>query len=165
MSEQWRPIPGWEGYYSASTEGRIRSEARTVTRSNGALQPWHERVLSAGTNSCGRLTVRLMRNGVGRSLLVHKLVMLAFVGPCPDGLEVLHYDDDPLNNRLSNLRYGTRSENQLDSVRNGRHAQAAKTHCIHGHEYTPMNTGRDRGQRYCRTCRAIRSANKKGTAA
>jgi hypothetical protein len=42
---------------------------------------------------------------------VHRLVLLAFVGPCPAGHEVLHLNHQPADNRLENLRYGTRSEN------------------------------------------------------
>ena len=44
----------------------------------------------------------------------------AFVGPCPDGMECCHYDDNPYNNILSNLRWGTDQDNALDKVRNGR---------------------------------------------
>lgn len=50
---------------------------------------------------------------------VHKLVMDAFVGPCPEGQEVLHDDNDTANNRLGNLRYGTRVENTADKFRHG----------------------------------------------
>lgn len=52
--------------------------------------------------------------------LVHKLVALAFLGPCPDGQEVRHLDGDPLNNRVDNLEYGSRTENILDVYRIGR---------------------------------------------
>lgn len=42
---------------------------------------------------------------------VHTLVMLAFKGPCPANMEILHMDHNPANNVLTNLKYGTRSEN------------------------------------------------------
>jgi hypothetical protein len=48
------------------------------------------------------------------------LVALAFLGPCPDGQEVRHLDGDPLNNRVDNLEYGSRTENILDVYRIGR---------------------------------------------
>lgn len=47
------------------------------------------------------------------------LVMLAFVGPRPDGLDVCHGNGNPADNRLENLRYGTRSENMRDALRHG----------------------------------------------
>jgi DNA-binding transcriptional regulator YiaG len=53
-------------------------------------------------------------------VFVHRLVMLAFVGPCPAGHEVRHINGDPSDNRLVNLRYGTRSENQKDRARHER---------------------------------------------
>lgn len=45
------------------------------------------------------------------NLKVHRLVCEAFHGPCPPGMEVLHDDEDGLNNRPENLRWGTRKEN------------------------------------------------------
>ncbi|NIH98089.1 hypothetical protein FHU31_005095 [Mycolicibacterium fluoranthenivorans] len=60
------------------------------------------------------LRVTLKSGERQRRIKVHHLVLLAFVGPRPPGLHALHCDDDPLNNHLSNLRYGTPSENQHD---------------------------------------------------
>jgi hypothetical protein len=54
------------------------------------------------------------------SATVHSLVMLAFVGPRPDGLEVCHNNGVASDNRLSNLRYDTRSENNVDSSKHGK---------------------------------------------
>jgi hypothetical protein len=45
------------------------------------------------------------------TLRVHRLILETFVGPCPEGHETLHLDDNPRNNRLENLRWGTRKEN------------------------------------------------------
>ena len=52
-------------------------------------------------------------------LVIHRLVLEAFVGLCPEGMECRHLDGNPKNNNLSNLRLGTRSENQQDSVSHG----------------------------------------------
>lgn len=104
-------------------------------------------------NTSGRRQFNLSDGVKPRHHQIHRLVLRAFVGPCPEGMEVLHADDDPMNNNLGNLRYGTRSENQYDRVRNGIHHQANKTHCPHGHEYTEANTCRKRtGKRVCKTC-------------
>lgn len=48
-------------------------------------------------------------------------MMLAFVGKCPDGMEVCHNDGDPGNPSLNNLRYDTKSANQQDRIRHGSH--------------------------------------------
>lgn len=68
--------------------------------------------------SCGRLTVSLGRN---ETELVHRLVLGAFVGLCPEGMECCHADDNPLNNNLSNLRWDTRSNNMKEGYRNGKY--------------------------------------------
>lgn len=48
---------------------------------------------------------------------VHTLVMLAYVGPRPEGYEVDHIDKDKLNNNLSNLRYLTIRENRAGAAK------------------------------------------------
>lgn len=69
----------------------------------------------------GYLRVYLGNNGKRqRTVFVHVLVLEAFVGPCPKGKETCHWDDDPSNNRLGNIRWGTRLENAADRIRRGR---------------------------------------------
>lgn len=157
-SEEWRPVVGYEGLYEVSDYGRVRSLDRWVTRGSAHhVQPG--RVLRPGTTKGGHQLVALSVNGVATSLFVHRLVLAAFVGPCPDGMEGLHWDDDKLNNKLTNLRYGTRGDNLRDMVRNGRHWQAKKTHCKRGHEFTPENTFSQGGNRRgCITCRGLTAA-------
>lgn len=135
-----RPIPGYEGRYSAASDGTIRSHLTGRT-----LRPYRA--------ASGHLHVALHKDKRQRSLLVHRLVMLAFVGEPLPGQEVCHIDGDPGNNRPENLRYGSRSENVLDQVQHGVHNNASKTHCAQGHEFTPENTQpRWGGGRRCRTC-------------
>ena len=131
-----KPVPGYEGLYSITEEGRVWSEPRLSIngRKCGGL------FLRPGRLRNNHITVRLSdARGVARSHQVHILVLTAFVGPRPEGMYGLHWDDDPDNNHLSNLRWGTPSENSLDANRNGRHAHGRKTHCPRGHEYVPEN--------------------------
>jgi len=67
----------------------------------------------------GRVIVNLCSDGKRKRWQVHRLVMLAFEGPCPAGYEVCHNDGDPTNNRRSNLRYDTRKGNMADQLRHG----------------------------------------------
>ncbi len=139
-TEEWRDVAGWPDYLVSDT-GLVKS-----------LKWGKERILRPGSDK-GYLKVALCANGEQRTCSIHKLVMEAFVGPCPDGLEVCHNNGDPSDNRLENLRYDTKSANQYDRVRHGRHFQALKMQCQYGHDYTPENTGIDtNGRRYCREC-------------
>lgn len=154
--ERWLPVVGFEGLYSVSDKGRVRSEARTITLSNGNSRRLAERILKpVQSPKTGRMNLVLC-DGNGRrfSTTVDRILMEAFVGPRPERLERLHWDDDPTNNALSNLRYGTRSENLRDAVRNGRHHEANRTHCPRRHRYDADNTYIDpKGRRNCRQCR------------
>ena len=120
--EVWKDIPGYEGRYQASTEGRIRSldrKVRVVAHGTEATRTAKGKILRPGQYcKSGHVSVVLGHGANGSP--VHKLVALTFLGPCPEGKEVLHNDGDPKNNRLDNLRYGTRTENILDVFKLGR---------------------------------------------
>lgn len=156
MTEVWKDISDYEGSYQVSNLGRVRSLPRTTRfMRNGkeVQQAVPGKVLSAKVNRDGHLFVSLCKEGKPKHWYVHTLVLTAFVGSRPDGMECLHRDGDPTNNRVENLRWNTSSQNKLDSVRHGTHVQARKTHCPHGHEYSEENTYIDPdGYRHCRTC-------------
>lgn len=117
--EQWKAVPGWEGWYEVSDEGRVRSVAR-VSIAGGAPAHYQARVLRGSPGKNGYPVVSLSRPNYQRKAYVHSLVAAAFLGPRPEGLEVCHADGSRDNNRLSNLRYGTRRDNSKDMVAHGR---------------------------------------------
>lgn len=88
--EEWRDIPGWEGYYQASSHGQIRSLERIIARKNGHRMTVPPKILSAPHNSYGRPVVGLTRNGNCVTKSLHRLIAAAFLGPCPGGMEVCH---------------------------------------------------------------------------
>jgi hypothetical protein len=106
MEEIWKDVPEYEGRYQVSNKGRVRSFVRY---SSGIL-------LRPGRMPEGHMSVSLGRNN---SQCVHKLVLLAFVGPPTIGHECRHLNGDPSDNRIENLVWGTRSENILDAVAHG----------------------------------------------
>lgn len=123
--ERWLPVQGHEGTYEVSDRGRVRSldrvqEYERVDAYSGDIIRVRRRlkgcVLQPAPSSSGHLTVVIHPDGTKQ---VHALVLEAFIGPCPDGHEGCHADDVPWNNRLENLRWGTRSDNLNDAVRNG----------------------------------------------
>jgi hypothetical protein len=70
--------------------------------------------------------VHLSHEGVAKYVLVHRLVLFAFVGECPEGQQCLHADDDPSNNHLSNLCWGTPKKNHETIDRSGENNGRAK---------------------------------------
>ena len=155
--ESWRAIPGYEGSYEVSDHGRVRSLDRTIIRSDGALVRLKGKLKSVAPRGWNRRPqVPLLRDGKQVDRYVHHLVLEAFVGPCPPGMEGCHADDDRMNNHLSNLRWDTRSANILDRKLNGRDAHYLRelTHCKRGsHPLSGDNLMVISGVRRCRKCR------------
>lgn len=127
MTENWKAVVGFEGQYEVSDLGRVRSLDRilTVERLNwrdGTPQtmnyPRKGRLLITNPNMKGYPRVTL--GNKGPTIVVHQLVLNAFVGICPEGMQGLHANDIKSDNRLSNLSWGTPSQNQLDAIRNDR---------------------------------------------
>lgn len=109
--EIWKDLPGQEGRYQVSNTGNVRSTdrpVRVVCHGVDTVRIAKGKLLRPGRNKSGHVTVAI---GKGNSRQVHQLVLEAFVGPRPAGCEVLHLNHNPADNRLENLRYGTRSEN------------------------------------------------------
>ena len=117
--ELWRTIPGFEGYYEASSLGRIRSLPRRGKRKNRAYGGHVLKLVLAGNGYHG---VKLSVDNVKRTHMVHELVCAAFHGAKPSpgrSCEVRHLDGDPWNNRADNLCWGTHSENEMDKLQHG----------------------------------------------
>lgn len=150
--ERWLPVSGYEGLYEVSDFGNVRSLDRLSAYKDGRSSLRKGRILKAQKDNLGRLQVRLSKDGVGKTFRVHRLVLEAFDRPRPEGLIACHWDDNPENNRLENLRWDTPSGNNLDQVRNGNHYAANRTHCPQGHEYAGDNLIVYENRRYCRTC-------------
>lgn len=164
--EEWRAIPGYEGLYEVSDLGRVKSLERMVQGRFGLLRVPERIGYGSVHKSTGYFRVGLSRDGGCEQIHVHRAVMLAFVGPLPEGMHTCHNNGDRADNRLANLRYDTVSSNRLDSVLHGTNHETAKTHCPQGHPYDQENTYYNnrpdrpgRGRR-CRECNRIRCAAK-----
>lgn len=113
---EYREIPGFIGY-RAGSDGTIwscwsRGAHPKVTDIWKLLKPFPQRG--------GYLIVSLFVNRVAKKELVHRLVLFAFVGPCPEGMECCHDPDpDRKNCAISNLRWDTRKNNHKDRMQSG----------------------------------------------
>lgn len=104
--EEWAPIPEFEGYFEASSVGRIKNA-------------WTGKVLKQGTNKKGYKIVSLKVLDQKCTREVHRLVASAFIDGDHAGMDVHHKDGNKTNNRLSNLEYCTRKENIRHAIEDG----------------------------------------------
>lgn len=120
LPEQSLPVVGWDGY-AVSRTGDVFS-----CRTNGGLHPGRWRKLKATPNEDGYPQVSIWDHQKSKTVRVHTLVLTAFIGPCPDGMECCHEDGNRANNCLENLRWGTDQSNIDDRERHGNTARGER---------------------------------------
>lgn len=122
--ERWNDIKGFEGLYQVSNMGRVKSFNRIVYSSQGRKYLKKGRIFKQQKNNNYYRVVALRKDRKSCARTIHSLVLETFVGDCPYGYEAMHLDNDRTNNKLSNLKWGTISENQLqrhkDKTANGK---------------------------------------------
>lgn len=147
MEELWRPVLGYEGIYEVSSFGRVNRVLKSRGTSGGILKP-------VKNSRNGYWQICLRRDNVPRQRKIHRLVLEAFVGPCPEGMEGCHIDDDPDNNHISNLKWDTHRNNCMERETNGKPKKSydLSLACSKGHTFS-SNPKLDRnGHRVCETC-------------
>ena len=132
--EVWKDVPGHGGHYEASSFGRIRVKQRVVFKGHrtgrNISQTYKPRLLSLkGRDKYGHISVHIGVGGVKYSVFVHRLVLLAFVGPQPEGMECCHNNGIAFDNRPENLRWDTHFNNNGDRKKHGNYAVGEK-HCM-----------------------------------
>ena len=128
--ENWKPVVGYEMAYEISDRGRLRALARELSYRGRWGQmtrnaPAHD--VKPVYDSCGYVKYSLCVRGKARQVHAHRLVLEAFVGPCPLGMQCCHGDGNPANNLISNLRWGSPRQNAYDRLLHGRTASAKLT--------------------------------------
>jgi hypothetical protein len=114
MDEQFRQIEGYPAY-RVSRDGEVQScwSRGKLKRLSG---DWHA---LKPVNRKRYLSVNLSNGVRKRRHYIHRLVLEAFVGRRPEGMVCCHYDGDPANNRLDNLRWDSYRANEEDKLRHG----------------------------------------------
>lgn len=117
--EVWKPVVGYEDAYKVSNMGRILSLSRLVKRKCGSYSRLKAKILGLHKTADGYITVYLYRDSISKTRFVHAVVLEAFVGLRPVGMECRHLDGNKENNALTNIVWGTSLENSADSRRHG----------------------------------------------
>ncbi len=120
---KWREVEGYSGVYEVSDDGRVRSVDRI---DNAGRQLASRELTQFRHHKSGHMVVTLCTGGKPKSKFVHRLVLEAFLGACPSGMECCHLNGDPSDNRVSNLRWGTRKENKRQGVFLGESPRGSK---------------------------------------
>ena len=111
--EIWKPIPGYPSF-EASSEGRIRRARGGHTPNSPA-----GKIVNQKPKTKGYLYVMLYEHGRRNTLRAHRLIASAFLGPCPEGLQVSHLNGDCTDNRPSNLNYESAVQNNRRKYEHG----------------------------------------------
>ena len=107
----WRPVVTHPLRYEVSRNGDVRALAWYHPMLKRQLPPL---LLAQGVGGRAKNYARVMLANPKRHAYVHHLMAEAFLGDRPEGLMILHRDDNGFNNRIDNLRYGDREENEMD---------------------------------------------------
>lgn len=144
MTEIWKDVINYEGYYMVSNMGRVKSLKRVVKHGGSVTRTYPTVILKPNKVAFDYFQVTLNKNSIRKSRYVHNLVMEAFVGEKKLGYEVNHKNEDKSDNRLENLEYitskennnyGTRIERSIKKSTNGKRSKKIKgTHIITGEE-------------------------------
>lgn len=116
LTEEWRPVvgvPPFDGVYAVSNLGRVRRNLTVKGKSAGTK-------ITPRVNEGGYLRARLRHQSTVKCFFIHKLVALAFIGPCPPLCEVNHKNFNRSDNRALNLEYCTKKQNSLHTAMSGR---------------------------------------------
>lgn len=113
--EIWKSIPGCNDKYQVSNLGRVRKGMSCYNH----MKPYQ--IINVRKERRGYLVVDLYLEGKGRYKRkgVHQLMLMAFCRLPKPGEEARHLNDIKWDNRLSNLKWGTRGDNCRDFYRNG----------------------------------------------
>jgi hypothetical protein len=127
--EIWRDVITHPGLYKVSNLGRVKSLRRLISVAPSRQSPvghsfWlSERILKSSPSKWGHHAVTLWHKFTSRQARVHRLVLEAFVGPCPLGKEGCHKNGKSSDNRLKNIYWGTPKQNNADKKRHGTHIE------------------------------------------
>ena len=121
-TEVWKDVVGYEGMYQVSNIGRVKG----LSRIDGLGRETKSKILKGFISADGYAMVSLCKNGKKKHFQVHRLVAIAFIPNTENKPEIDHINTIPLDNRICNLRWVTRSENQNNPLTLKHKSEAVK---------------------------------------
>lgn len=109
LFEVWKPVVGWEGLYSVSSFGQVKSEDKIRDKISGPAL-YKGRLMKQKTTTEGYKTISFRSEGKNSYPPVHRLVALAFIKNTENKATVNHIDGDKANNCVGNLEWATHQE-------------------------------------------------------
>ena len=112
MTENWKPVYGYEDCYAVSDRGNIVRTSLTKKRVTPNWRPVKPKTTRQGYKQFG-----LCRDKIKSHRMVHRLVWEAFNGPIEPGMQINHLNGKKADNRLSNLEVCNHSQNMIHAFR------------------------------------------------
>jgi hypothetical protein len=133
--EEFRDLPGFEGFIAVSNHGRVYTYPRVVEKLCGfsgeiVRQSYKGRLLKQHNDGNGYKRFSFGVNGKRHQMLVSRAVLMAFVGASKPGQFACHNDSDPFNNMLENLRWDDQKGNMKDRMDRGLYAKGEAHHAV-----------------------------------
>jgi hypothetical protein len=157
VSVTYKPVEGYPGY-RVGDDGSVWCCIRRNGKQVFLTDDWRPAVTYMQN---GYTIARIWRHHKERKVRVHRLVLMTFVGPCPPGMEACHFPNpERSDNRLSNLRWDTRSNNGRDRLRVFREAglkPCSKCKSVKTLTEFPLHSASADGRNsHCKPCAAER---------
>lgn len=123
----YKPTPRLpDNFYRVGNDGSVWS-CQKKGLGAGKIGSWRQ--LKPCLSGKGYMAVRVGFDGSIKQIYIHHLILEAFVGPCPKGMECCHGLGGPADNRLENLRWGTHGENIKDKLLTGTQPMGSGIYC------------------------------------
>lgn len=121
MKQEWKYVTGYEDVYMISNYGQVKSLERSFIKRDNKKAYFPEKILTPFLRGKYKnyYGVKLCRNGIEKTVSVHRLVAKTFVSGYFPGAMVNHKDGNPINNFYKNLEWVTNSQNQIHAYKTG----------------------------------------------
>ena len=115
MQEEWKEISGYEGYFEVSNYGNFRSKDRYIKYKTNGIRLYHGKDLKVEECEDGYKRIVLMKDAIKHRYMCHRLVAKEFIPNLENKPYINHINGDRGDNRVENLEWCTKSENEKHS--------------------------------------------------